>query len=305
MQHITQYKICLNLFSFLAILPSISQAEILPEAEVGIKIALATKPTTRPMTVAYIPSFKKYYIADGGLAPMGSEFEAPISKSQVHTYDESGKYISSAKPGYDNRSIYFNSNNNTLETVTYNVSSDVGFSPNTGIYSLDLSETGEVKNTSKEVAQYNRAFGHSGTTPSYDAANKRYFAKQGRSNLVYVVDPNKEERLGEIALDLTAANVAFDDISDLFIAYTGIPGEELLALDIDHKAVLAFNLQGKYIGKSELPKTLKLRANNHYTGLGYSNGMFFVYHEPEGEFGTYYGFHVQKDSSGLQAKNNH
>jgi hypothetical protein len=35
-----------------------------------------------------------------------------------------------------------------------------------------------------------------------------------------------------------------------------------------------------------------LRANNHYNGLGYANGLFFVYHEPEGEFGTYYGFRI-------------
>jgi hypothetical protein len=30
-----------------------TQAEILPEAEIGIKIPLAKKPTTRPMGVAY------------------------------------------------------------------------------------------------------------------------------------------------------------------------------------------------------------------------------------------------------------
>ena len=47
--------------------------------------------------------------------------------------------------GYDNRSIYYNPNTNKLETVTYNISSDAGFSPNTGIYSIDLSETGEIK----------------------------------------------------------------------------------------------------------------------------------------------------------------
>jgi len=46
-------------------------AEILPEAQVGIKIPLIKKPTTRPMTVAHIPALKRYYIADGGLAPMG------------------------------------------------------------------------------------------------------------------------------------------------------------------------------------------------------------------------------------------
>jgi len=34
-------------------------AEVLPEAKFEIKITLAKKPTTRPMTVAFIPGQKK------------------------------------------------------------------------------------------------------------------------------------------------------------------------------------------------------------------------------------------------------
>ena len=83
-------------------------ADVLPEAKSEIKITLAKKPTTRPMTVAFIPGQKKYYIADGGLAPLGSETEAPISKSLIHTYDQSGKYLSSTQAGFDNRSIFYN-----------------------------------------------------------------------------------------------------------------------------------------------------------------------------------------------------
>ncbi len=270
------------------------QAQVLPEATLGVKIPLAKKPTSRPMTVAYVPGLKHYYIADGGLAPMGSEFEAPVSKSQIHAYDDTGKYINSAKPGYDNRSIYYNPNTNKLETITYNISSDVGFSPNTGIYSIDLSETGEVKDSSSEIMQFNPAFGSAGTMPTYDAENKRYFAKQGRSNKVFIVDPKNREKLGEITLDLSKAGVAFDDISDLFAAFTGIKGEELILLDVDHKAALIFDLAGKYVAKSGLPKELKLHAQNHFNGLGYANDMLFVYQEGEGEFGTYYGFKVMK-----------
>ena len=270
------------------------KAEVLPDAVQGIKIALAKKPSTRPMTVAYMPSVKYYYIADGGLAPMGTEFEAPISRSQIHAYDDSGKYINSAKPGYDNRSIYYNANTNKLETITYNISSEVGFSPNTGIYSIDLTDTGEVKDTSIEIMQFNPAFGYANTMPSYDAANKRYFAKQGRSGVVFIVDPKLREKVSEITLDLVKAGAAFDDISDSFVAFTGVKGEELLVLDIDHKAALVFDVTGKFIAKSALPKDLKLHAQNHYNGLGYANDMLFVFNENEGEFGTYYGFKVLK-----------
>lgn len=273
---------------------STAQAEVLPVAELGIKIPLIKKPTTRPMTVAYVPVHQTYYIADGGLAPMGSEFEAPSSKSEIHAYKHDGKYINSAKPGYDNRSIYFNPNTSKLETLTYNISSGAGFSPNTGIYSIELTESGELTNSSGEVMQFNPAFGDAATMPSYDADNKRYFAKQERSNKVFIVDPKNREKIGEITLDFTTPNVLHDDISDHFIAYTGIAGNELVLLDVDHKAALVYDLNGKFVAKSELPKDMKLRAQNHYNGTGYANDMLFIYHETEGEFGTYCGFKVVK-----------
>lgn len=270
------------------------RAEILPEAQVGIKIPIVQKPTTRPITVAHIADFKRYYIADGGLAPMGSEMEAPFSKSLIHAYDEDGKYVNSSRPGYDNRSLYYNPNSKKLETITYNISTDVGFSPNAGIFSIDLTDTGNLKDTSGEVFGFNPAFGDSATIPSYDPVSNQYYAKQKRGNKVRVVDLKSREKIREISLDFATAGVTYDDVQDNFIGFSGIKGEELVLLDVDHKAVLIFDLNGKYVGKSELPKSLKLRAHNHYNGTGYANNMLFVYHEPEGEFGTYYGFNVLK-----------
>jgi hypothetical protein len=271
-------------------------AAILPNAEVGIRIPLVQKPSTRPMTVAYIPGLKRYYIADGGLAPMGSETEAPISKSLIHAYDDEGKYVNSARPGYDNRSIYYNPNSKNLETITYNISSFGGFTPGTGIFSIDLTETGEVKDTSADVFGFNPAFSDVNTMPSYNPETNQYYAKQGRSNKVLVVDLKQREYVREIILDLASAGAAFDDVSDYFVAYSGVKGEELALLDIDHKSVLIFDLSGKYVSKSTLPKDLKLRSHNHHNGAGYANDMMFVYHESEGEFGTYYGFKVLKEN---------
>ncbi len=273
-----------------------AQAQILENAEAGIKIPLIKKPSTRPMTVAHIPGLKRYYIADGGLAPMASEYESATSRSQIHVYDDEGKFVSSAHPGYDNRSIYYNPNSAKLETITYNVSSDAGQSPNTGIYSLDLTEAGDLKDTSNEVIQFNPAFGDAATMPSYNPETNQYYAKQERSNKVWVVDLKAREKVSEIALDFTKAGVLHDDVSAHFVAYSGVKGEELVLIDVDHKAALIFDLNGNYIGKSELPKDLKLRSQNHFNGTGYANDMLFVYHEPEGEFGTYYGFKVVKSN---------
>ena len=106
------------------------------------------------------------------------------------------------------------------------------------------------------------------------------------------MDAKQREKLAEIKLDFAKAQVAHDDVSDHFIAFTGVAGNELALLDVDHKTVLIFDLNGQLAGKSAIPATMKLRSQNHFNGAGYSNGMLFVYHENEGEFGTYYGFKV-------------
>ena len=269
-----------------------AQAAVLPEAHIAAKITLAKKPTSKPMSIAYVPFYQRYYVADGGLAPTPGDNDAPVSKSQIHVYSAEGQYLQSAKPGFDNRSIYFNQASKQLETVTYNISSNAGFSPNTGIFSLDLDDKGNLTETSKDISGFNAAFGDASTIPTHNPETNLYYAKQGRSNLVWVVDLNKDEKIEEIKLDLKAAGAQFDDITDYYAAYTGIKGEELAVLDVDHKAVLVFDIKGKFVGKSVLPSTLKLRSQNHIAGLGYTNGLFFVYHEPETEFGAFYGFKI-------------
>lgn len=204
--------------------------------------------------------------------------------------------MASTQAGFDNRSIFYNEATFQLTTITYNISSEAGFAPNTGIFSLDLDPQGNLKGTSKEVSSFNPAFGDSATMPSFDSKKNHYFAKQKRSDRVIVIDANDGNKVGEINLDLKSAGVTFDDLSDNFIAATSIDGEELAILDVDHKAVLIFNAKGKYVGKSTLPKDIKLRAHNHYNGLGYTNNLFFIYNESEGEFGTYYGFKVSSNS---------
>ena len=269
-----------------------AMAQVLPEAQIGIKISLAAPSTSRPMTIAYLPTVSRYYIADGGLAALPGDPTGASSRSEVHVYSEEGVRLQSAKPGLDNRSIYFNPNTRQIETVTYNVSSAAGFRPGMGVFALHVDESGALADDSSQLSGPNPAFGDAATMPSYDPVAKRYYAKQERSNKVWVVDVEKREKISELALELEAAGAKFNDISDHYVAYTGFPGEELAVLDIDHKAVLVFDLNGKFVGKSALPANIKLHAQNHYNGLGFTNGMMFVYHENEGEFGTYYGFRI-------------
>lgn len=287
-------RVLIGTAAVLSLISHVAVAEVLPEAVPEVKIPLVKKPTTRPMSVAYVPYLKQYFIADGGLAPIPGDPMAASSQSEVHIYNADGQYVSSAKPGLDNRSIYYNEKTRQLESVTYNISSEAGFGPSTGIFSLILNDDGSLKNDANEITGHNPAFGSPGTIPSYDAENNIYFAKQERSNLVRVIESPKREMLREIKLDLKAAGTKMDEIAHYFVAYTGIKGEELALLGVDQKAVFIFNLDGKFVGKSALPSTLKLRSQNHINGTGYTNGLFFVYHEPEGEFGTYYGFRIVK-----------
>lgn len=269
-----------------------AQAAVLPEAAESTKLMLAKKPTTRPMGVAYVPHYKRYYVADGGLGAVEDGLSLPMSKSEVHVFSADGTYLQSEKPGLDNRAIYFNPNSHRLEAVTYNVSSDAGFTPSAGIHTVELDDKGALTRDRNQVSNVNPAFGEAATMPSFDPAGNRYFAKQTRSDKVWVVKLDSRDKIAEIKLDLAAAGVQFDDISDHYVAWTGVPAEELAVLDVDHKAVLVFDQGGKFVGRSQLPPTIKLRAQNHYTGLGYANGLFFVYTETEGEFGTYYGFRI-------------
>ena len=272
-----------------------AHAEINENAELAFKINLTKKPTTRPQTIAYIPGEKKYYIADGGLAARGSDYEAPISKSLIHTYDESGKYIESTKAGFDNRSIYFNEKTFKLETITYNVSTAAGFAPMTGIFSLELDEKGLLTAKSEVVSQPSASFGSAGTMPTYDSKNNLYYAKQEKSNRVFVLDAKSKELKKEIKLDFDTPKVMHHDVASHFVAFTGKPSEELILLDIDHKRFLIYNKDGKYQGSSALPKSLKIRSQNHFNGLGYTlNGYYFVYLDSEGDHGSYHAYKVLK-----------
>lgn len=269
-----------------------AHAQVIPEAVAALKIPLVAKPTSRPMSVAYVPDYSRYFIADGGLAPMPDGFGIPSSPSQIHAYSEKGEHLQSTKPGLDNRSIYFNRNTDRLESITYNISSGAGFTPSTGVFGLKLDESGKLTAQTDEILGPNPAFGAASTMPSYDPGSNSYYAKQEKSNKVLIVKLDSRAPVGEIALDFDAAGVKPDDLSEHFVAYTGIAGEDLALLDVDHKAILVFDLKGRFVGRSALPAGMKLRANNHYNGLGYANGLFFVYHEPEGDFGTYYGFRI-------------
>ena len=268
-------------------------AEVLEKAELIFKINLKKAPTSRPQTVAYIPVEKKYYIADGGLAPMGSATEAPISKSLIHTYDETGKYIESTRAGFDNRSIYFNQKEARLETISYNVSSAGGFAPMTGIFSLDLDDNGLLTGKSSSISGFAAAMGSAGTMPSFDSKNNIYYAKQERTNEVFVVDAKTYKLIETIKLDFTKPNVEHHDVASHFIEYTEKKNEELILLDVDHKRFLVYDKKGNYKGESKLPKTLKIRAQNHFNGLGYTlNGYYFLYIDSEGEHGSYHAYKV-------------
>ena len=287
-----QMKFKIILFTILGALSHVAFSEILMEAELAVKISLKKKPTTRPQTIAFIGAEKKYYIADGGLAPLGSAYEAPISKSLIHTYDDQGNYLDSTRAGFDNRSIYYNEKTFQLETITYNVSSQAGFAPMTGIFSLSLNDRGLLTGKSGVISNFAPAFGSASTMPTFDAKNNVYYAKQERTNEVFVVDAKDFQLKNTIKLDFKSPGVEHHDVAASFIAFTNKKDAEFILLDVDHKRFLIYDIKGQYKGASRLPAGLKIRSKNHFNGLGYSNELFFIYIDSENEFGTYQGYKV-------------
>jgi len=165
----------------------------------------------------------------------------------------------------------------------------------TGIFSLEIGDKGLLTAKSEVVSQPSASFGSAGTMPSHDPKNNLYYAKQENSNVVFVVDAKSKELKQEIKLDFDTPGVLHHDVASHFIAFTEKPGEELILLDVDHKRFLIYDKDGKYQGASALPKSLKVRAQNHFSGLGYtSNGYYFVYIASDGEFGSYHAFKVLK-----------
>lgn len=224
---------------------------------------------------------------------MGSAYEAPISKSLVHTYDSEGNYIESTKPGFDNRSIYYNDKTFQLETITYNVSSQSGFAPMTGIFSLKLDDNGLLTGKSDVISNFAPAFGSASTMPTFNSKDNVYYAKQERLNEVLVVSAENFQLKNTIKLDFKTPDVEHHDVAASFIAYTGVKDFEFILLDVDHKRFLIYDITGKYIGASKLPSNLKIRSKNHFNGLGYTNnGYFFLYIDSENEFGTYHAYKI-------------
>ena len=69
----------------------------------------------------------------------------------------------------------------------------------------------------------------------YDSKNNLYYAKQEKSNIVYVLEAKSKKLKKEIKLDYKTPKVMHHDVASHFIAFTGKVGEELILLDVDKK----------------------------------------------------------------------
>ena len=72
---------------------------------------------------------------------------------------------------------------------------------NSGIFSIDLTENGDLKNSSSDIHGFNPAFGDSATMPSYNPGTNQYYAKQERGNKVWVVETKSREKISEITFE--------------------------------------------------------------------------------------------------------
>ena len=108
----------------------------------------------------------------------------------------------------------------------------------TGIFSLSLNDKGLLTGKSGVISNFAPAFGSASTMPTFDAKNNVYYAKQERTNEVFVVDANDFQLKNTIKLDFKSPGVEHHDVSASFIAFTNKKDAEFILLDVDHKRFL-------------------------------------------------------------------
>lgn len=212
--------------------------------------------TTAPMSVAWNPTYSKYYASSGGNAT-----------SPIKTFSSSGTILATTTHNFDNRGLWYNSSNGRLEGTNYDNGS-FGYYPldGTGTPSGDVvvtatgfpgpqSQLGGIRNFNNgEILFY------SGST---------FFSRYSSNGSL----------LGTV--NITIPNGVTFNVTHMI--YTGISGQEVGFYDYTNKQVYLYSiLGGSYSYYYTLPASAP--SNSSY-GFAYANGRFFLSSD-----GTWYGY---------------
>ena len=210
-------------------------------------ITLAPAPTNQG-GVAYNPIFDLYYAVRAG-----------SPNYILYTYDATGTEISSVIAGFDFRGLWWNPNTNTLEGN--------GFS-NGGYYVADLDGSGIPLGTGTAIPGQNQPTVQSVCDYDYDANEVLHYDNGSISRY----DRNTTALLG--SYPVVGLPVAFTNLNDNVVGYSGVPGSEVMLYDIVLKKVYFINkADGTYSAEVQLPASAP--GPNSFN-VSYSNNRIWI-----------------------------
>jgi hypothetical protein len=205
------------------------------------------------MSVAWHPSYSRYYAsAGGGVA------------SPVTTFNSSGTEISSTTHNFDNRGLWYNAGNARIEGSENGGA--VGYYPMDGSGNLSGDVAGKVTGFSS---------GQSGCVRNSANGEILYYA----GSTSFSRYSSSGSSLGSVSITIPAG-VTFNGTH---MIYTGFSGQEVGFYDYTNKIVYLYSISGgSYSYYYTLPASAP--ANGSY-GFAYTNGRFFL-----SSNGTWYGY---------------
>jgi len=223
-------------------------------------------------SVGYNPVNDQYYVTGIGTSSYGGQ-----------VFDASGTSVGSTQPvGVDVRSVYYDYNSGTMNTLSYNAKSGTS-SGRDGVYQMGLDGNGVFTGSNTRVMTQLSGLFNAQSVAAYDSIRDRFYSYGGGNVLV------TDSITG--ALDFTVAleSVSGFSLQSNSIAYAS-EYELLIGLDFSLDQAIIWDLGGALLGTSQLAD---LNYNDRY-GLGYANGQLFV---ADSGRTNYYGFNIFEGTS--------
>ena len=216
-------------------------------------ITLAASST--PMSVAWHPSYSRYYAAAGG-----------NPSSPVNTFTSSGAFVASTTHNFDNRGLWYNAGNARIEGSAFSTG-NIGYYPldGSGTPNGDLVVTGGGGIPNGQSGGVRNA--NNGEILFYTGA--AYFYRYNASG----------SQLGTVNITIPSGA----GFNTTHMIYTGISGQEVGFYDATNRIVYLYSISGgTYSYYFALPATAP-QAGSY--GFAFANGRFFL-----SSSGTWYGY---------------
>ena len=214
--------------------------------------------TITPMSVAWHPSYSRYYAASGGGA-----------NSPINTFTSSGSLISTTTHNLDNRGLWYNTANGLIEGSEYGTSGRYGYYPldGSGTPSGNFIATG------------------GGGTPESQSGGVR---NSNNGEILFYTGSTNFYRYNTSGTQLGTVNITKPGgatFNTSHMIYTGISGQEVGFYDCSNKIVYLYSISGgSYSYYYTLPSSAPAACSY---GFAYANGRFFLSSD-----GTWYGYPI-------------